>query len=750
MSVPFSAKSAQPQNESKPGEILRLANGVVLELVHEKGSFYGVGRVEWGEILLRSSQECLVPQMASPEGLEVVAYRLLHLEATPDLVRIVTRPVFRVMHRMEWMEHSMHSRINTSSWSSEGFSPDGAVLEWLIRPVSEVLDGVPYEGFASKYSYHVPGVAIYQLQEKGSWELGGHAIGNTFIMRGGFDQPVAKMQKGKGYQTGWTLPGIANPNVFQHLPLYAQLQGFTFQHDGRHALITRHNRPSHVRSLFAKETDGDLLLHFNQYCFDLTDRVETPERLVLVAPLPGKKPHQIFNHFLGVRDKIQTDMREHYGLRHDPARPSAHVETWEIAKMENLPDIFRQLDRWGIRRSFLMPLWRSNTTEIIPRFISDRDKFGELGNMCCPLELEIAECYGGWEGLKQALAPARSSGLEVYLWYGSHFSSFSPLAGQIPDLFARDQTGQNQRNNYGHVLFAVNQNSTAYRDYLFDRFRRARDCGIKGVFRDSHFNMAADTFNYLQTPYEVAVRQTVTADQVGFLKGHETISKPMIRSMHDAEVGIQRVFQQELGLLYYVESAGLLGTPMCGTDYDMVRHYEWIFSDMETELNPVKVSAHGDSNYGAYFRGLSVRLFYKPSVEINQWPSSEAVSAWWDRITMPSLLKSYAVVEPMMQSMRLLPDGNGVIWTSEKGSVLFIYKTCNFEVSKDYQLRQVKEGGVLDLHRHAGKNLQAFSIYTLALEHSADSGLEPFPQDFSDETCLALSAGESSRQPLQT
>jgi len=84
MSVPFSAKSDQPQNESKPGEILRLANGVVLELVHEKGSFYGVGRVEWGEILLRSSQECLVPQMASPEGLEVVSYRLLHLEATPD------------------------------------------------------------------------------------------------------------------------------------------------------------------------------------------------------------------------------------------------------------------------------------------------------------------------------------------------------------------------------------------------------------------------------------------------------------------------------------------------------------------------------------------------------------------------------------------------------------------------------------------------------------------------------------------
>ena len=700
-----------------PGEKrheIRLANGLTFVARAEGGCFLGLSEVSRHGVRWRSARECVFPQIATPDGLEIVSYHLERMEVTPDLVRIVTRPVFRVMHRMEWMEHSMHCRINTGSWTEPGYPPVEGTLEWVIRPASEMLDGVAYEGFASHYRYDVPGHPIYQIEEKATWEINGQAEGNTFIMRGGFDQPVARLEKGKAYQTGWALPGAANPHVFQHLPLYAQLQGFTFQHDGRQALVTKHGRPSHVRSLFCKAANDDLFLHFNQYCFDLTDSVETPERIVLSAPLPGGRGHEILNHFLGVRDQIHAEIRAHYGVRHDKARPSAHVETWKIARMENLPRIFEQLHEWGIRRTFLMPLWRSNETDILPRFSHDREKFGSMGNMCCPLELEIADCYGGWEGLKQALAPARESGLEVYLWFGSHFSSFSPLAQKIPDLFARDQTGQNHRNNYGHVLFAVNQNSRAYREYLFDRFRLAVDCGIKGVFRDSHFNMAADTLNFLQSPYSSKAARTVTADKVGFLDGGSETNKPSISSMHEAEVGIQRVFQQELGLLYYVESGGLLGTPMCGTDYELVRHHEWLFSDMETEMNIQKVKAAGDTAFEAYFRALSVRLFYKPAIEINEWPGADSVSAWWEPNTMAPLLKAYSAVEALMESMRLLADENGVIWSSPQGSVVFSYKTFAFSVPMDSDLQEALPGGLRGDRLQGNSWLEPFRIYTLS------------------------------------
>jgi len=697
----------------EPNQEIRLANGLTFVAREEKGCFLGLSEVSRDGVRWRSARECIFPQIATPDGLEVVSYRLERMEVTPELVRIVTRPVFRVMHRMEWMEHSMHCRINTGSWTQPGYPPVEGTLEWVIRPASEILDGVAYEGFASRYRYDVPGHPIYQIEEKATWEINGQAEGNTFIMRGGFDQPVARLEKGKSYQTGWTLPGAANPHVFQHLPLYAQLQGFTFQHDGLQALITKHERPSHVRSLFYKAPNDDLFLHFNQYCFDLTDCVQTPERIVLSAPLPGGKRHEILNHFLGVRDQLHAEIRAHYGVRHDKARPSAHVETWKIACMENLPGIFEQLHEWGIRRTFLMPLWRSNETEIIPRFSHDREKFGSMGNMCCPLELEIADCYGGWEGLKQALAPARESGLEVYLWYGSHFSSFSPLAKKIPDLFARDQTGQNHRNNYGHVLFAVNQNSKAYQEYLFEHFRKAGDCGIKGIFRDSHFNMAADTLNFLHSPYDGAGARTVTVDKVGFFDPDSQINKPAITSMHDAEVEIQKVFQREIGLVYYVESSGLLGTPMCGTDYDVVRQNEWIFSDMETELNLQKVQAAGETAYEAYFRGLSVRLFYKLAVEINEWPSASSLSVWWDSTKMASLLNAYSVVEPLMESMRLLPDEKGVIWSSALGEVIFTYKTFLFSIPEGSDLQEIRMGGLRADRAQGSPVLEQHRIYAL-------------------------------------
>ena len=712
----MNAASLDLNGISSPSETsreIRLTNGLTFVAREVGGCFLGLSEVSRDGVRLRSARECIFPQIATPDGLEIVSYHLERIEETPELIRIVTRPVFRVMHRMEWMEHSMHCRINTGSWTEPGYPPVEGTVEWLIRPASEILDGVTYEGFASRYRYNVPGHPIYQIEEKATWEINGEAEGNTFIMRGGFGHPVARLEKGKGYQTGWTLQGAANPHVFQHLPLYAQLQGFTFQHDGCQALVTRHGRPSHVRSLFCKAANDDLFLHFNQYCFDLTDCVETPERIVLSAPLPGGRRHEIFNHFLGVRDQIHAEIRGHYGVRHDKARPSAHVETWKIARMENLPGIFEQLHAWGIRRTFLMPLWRSNETDIIPRFSDDLEKFGLMGNMCCPLELEIADCYGGWDGLRKALAPARESGLEVYLWYGSHFSSFSPLSKKIPDLFARDQTGQNQRNNYGHVLFAVNQNSRAYQEYLFDRFRMAGDCGIKGVFRDSHFNMAADTLNFLQSPYSSKAARTVTADKVGFLDGDAETHKPSITSMHDAEVGIQRVFQNELEMVYYVESAGLLGTPMCGTDYDAVRQNEWIFSDMESELNLQKVQAAGETGYEAYFRGLSVRLFYKLAVEINEWPSALSLSVWWDSTKMAPLLKSYAVVEPLMETMRLLPDEKGVIWSSARGSVVFTYKDFLFSIPEGSDLQEIRMGGLRADRVQGSPLLERQGIYAL-------------------------------------
>ncbi len=567
-------------------------------------------------------------------------------EITGGAVMVHTAPIFRIAPKMAWADSALHPRVSTASWG-EPAGGEAFRLDWVFRPAQQIIDGILYEGFAYGFRYEAPGFRIFQIEDRATWELGGHADGNTFLMRNFFGPPVQRLTRETAYDSGWTVPGIPNPTLFQHLPFHAQLQGFTFQYDDAHMLLTVHERPSHVRSLFHKAAGDRTLLHFHQFCFDLSDTVSTTERQILAAPRPGTGDTAVRNHFLALRQDVQARLRAHAGiLRFDIPRPSAHVETWEIARMQNLPAIWKKLHEWRIHRSYLMPFWRSNETDIAPRFHDDRNQYNFIGNMCCPIELEIADCYGGWEGLKQAMQKALDLEIDVYMWFGSHFSSFSPLEKMIPGLFARDMAGQCDRNQYGHVLFAVNQRNKAYQEYLFERFRQLKACGISGVYRDSHFNMACDTLHYQH-------------DEKG----------SWVYSMHDSELAIQRRFQEELGMLYYVDAGGIFGTPKAGTAYDFIHGQEFIYQDVETaDLDAAQLREHGVDALTAYHRGLSCRLFYQVGVEVNRFPAADACSDWWNPARFVPLLEGYARVEPYMGAMRLLEDGAGTVWRDTLGN----------------------------------------------------------------------------------
>jgi len=673
--------------ENKETREINLKNGITIRLSVEGKRLRGIGEVLYQGKPLRCAEECIVPEIGTLDGLEVDHYEWLGIEQQEDRVILMTRPYFRVAHRMEWMEQAAHHRINTSSWSTGPFTDDAYRLLWILQPAAREIDGVEYAGFSYGFHYSCPGKEIYQIEDKATWELGGTAAGNTFIMRGGFDLPIAELKEDSTYFSGWDLPGIANPHIFQHLPLYSQMQGFTFQYDGEQILLTVHDRPSHVRSLYLKQRGDRKLLHFNQFCFDSADAVTTPARQILVASRKTAGHTATMNHFLRVRERLQAEIRNHYGLKLDKTKPTAHVETWEIARTEQFAPIFRQLKDWGFDRAFIMPLWRSNETDVNPRLREDRERFGITGNMCCPLELEIADCYGGWDGFKDILSTPVELGMETFTWFGSHFSSWSALQKRIPDLFAKDFNGQNNRNNYGHGLIAANQNSEGYQRYLLDAFRRAKACGLSGIFRDSHFNMATDTINYLQIPYE-AEGGGATIDQVGHIEARSVEEHPAAYSMHDTEARIQRQFQQELGMLYFVESAGILGTPMCGTDYDLTRGCEYLFSDVVTGMNVERVLAYGDDPETVYFRGLSVRMFYHLNVEVNRYPGEGSLDAWWNPQTMPALHRGYRVVEPYLEQMHVLDDDRGILWTSGPFQVVMAYKDFDYPLEKPMLVKE--------------------------------------------------------------
>jgi len=633
--------------------VIELKNGMRICFVTEPGRV-GIGEVYLGDKLLRSGDELIQAEFATMEGMELDRLEFISSEEINGEFIIKTAPYFRVAHRMEWAEHASHLRVSSESWSKGAVLPEGAVFEWRIKEASDVLYGVEYQGFSYGFFYNVPGYPIYQIQDKATWELDGDASGHTFIMRGAWVRPIIKLEKGTGFNTYREYGGIANPYIFQHSPLYSQLQGFTFQYKDKGVLITSHETPSHVRSYFERRPDSPLLLHFNQFCFDMTESHTTPARKVLFASLPGgENETTMINHFLRVRDTLQPRIREYYGLKNDIIRPTGKVETWSIAKTENFGPAFELLNKWGFKRCFLMPLWRSNETDIVPRFVEDRERFGILGNMCCPLELEIADCYGGWEGLKKMVAKAVEHDIKTYMWFGSHFSSSTHLRS---DFFAHDVNGQNNRNNYGHVLWAVDQNNPAFEEYFINAYRRLGECGVNGIFRDSHFNMASDTITYNRNPD----------------------GSSNARSMHDAEARIQSRFQNELNMLYYVESDGVMGAPCVGSEYEHVRGLEYIYSNVETGLDVEKMSEYDDDPLWVYFKSLSCRLIYQLHIEINEFPAKSAIDSWWDEETFPPYIKAFYEAEPYMEELWLLENENGVLWCSNGGRVVFAWEDFNF------------------------------------------------------------------------
>lgn len=650
---------------------INCGNGIAVDFALEGKRVLGIGAVSLRGKALRNTANFIWPEIATPYGMEIVHFELDDVRKENGAILVSTRPFYRLIHRMEWTEHAMHPLINTASWSKEPFSPEGSRFDWIVRAVNESYDGVNYPGFSYGFHYRSPEHPIYQIEDKATWELAGNIVGNGFIMRGG-NQPHTVFKDETVMYSGWYFPGIANPHVFQHKPLYTQMQGFTFQYDPEHVLVTVHERPSHVRALYQREANQPALLHFNQFCFDLTTEVTTPSRKILVGTRPVSGTTALVNHYLRVRDQLQEQHRKHYGLKHDKTRPGAHVETWAIVNMASFMPVFEQLKKWGINRTFVMPLWRSTETDINPRFKQDRQRFGVFGNMCCPLELEIPECYGGWDGFREVMQQARALNLETFMWYATHYSSMTPLLQRFPDLFCRDVNGQFNRNNYGHVLMAVNQRSPQYQEYLIEHLKKAKECGLGGVFHDSHFNLATDTINFLHIDYYKEGR--VPPDQAGFRKPYDLRTTDHIVSMHDTALDLQRRLQNEVGLFYYVESEGALGTSMTGPDYEFIRGNEYIYSNMDADLDLAAARRLGDDPTMSYFRALSARLIYAIQINPDTFPAPESISPWWNPETMPPLTRAFAQVEEYMDELTVLEEDRGLVWKSPQAEVLFAYK----------------------------------------------------------------------------
>ncbi|HEY5813724.1 MAG TPA: hypothetical protein VIT23_13845, partial [Terrimicrobiaceae bacterium] len=241
--------------ESLPSS-LTLDNGPAIELLGRGNDFLGFGAISQDGLALRSAQRPMFVEIRNPYGVELLNFRVKSCEVTQGSVSVSFSMDQRAGGLMEWMVHEIRPRYNTADWTCDPKLAEGTLLQLELMPVKRVIGDRDYSGFSYRYHYRSAAIPIYKILDRGSWEIGGSAIGNEFWMRNCFAPPIVHIESPEQfYSTEWYIPDCQNPSAFQFMPLQTEFQGFSFTASKQGILVTWAREVAHIRSLFEKPRD---------------------------------------------------------------------------------------------------------------------------------------------------------------------------------------------------------------------------------------------------------------------------------------------------------------------------------------------------------------------------------------------------------------------------------------------------------------------------------------------------------------
>ena len=68
------------------------------------------------------------------------------------------------------------------------------IVELELRPSGRTIGGRNYSRFSYRYHYRSAAIPIYKILDRGSWEVGGSALGNEFWMRNCFVPSITRIE----------------------------------------------------------------------------------------------------------------------------------------------------------------------------------------------------------------------------------------------------------------------------------------------------------------------------------------------------------------------------------------------------------------------------------------------------------------------------------------------------------------------------------------------------------------------------
>jgi hypothetical protein len=704
---------------------LNFGGDLLIELLGEGSSFFGLGAISHRGVTLRSGRRPMFVEIRNPSAVRLMNYRVTHYEDSSE--RILMRFSMDAYEGglMEWMVHEVRPRYNTADWTRLPEPAKDTILELELRPVQRAIGPFAYSGFCYRYHYRSSSIPIYKILDRGSWEIGGRALGNEFWMRNCFVPSIVRIESAEQfYSTEWYIPDCSNPSAFQFLPLQTELQGFSFTASAEGILVTWASEVAHIRSLFEKPREEDLLVHFHEHCGDLGYEFSTAPIEVLWSPGPRSRV-DLANQYENVRELVHGTLHEQLGMRRERVTTFGHIEEWTPADLER----YRRLGLPKLLKTGAKTICLAN------HFENNMNTWG-VSNFCVTVDHKVAESVGE-DRLRAFCDDARAGGATVQMWANTAVSTlnllldrrvgngdrirFLPREGSIMEAldrntsFVRNASNAIEADHYTPEFAVLNLRDPAVRGYWLRRWQAAHDeVGLGAIFLDSSFNLSSDKFHYIQNTQ--ADQFSATPDQVHLLGYDRPATEPPAAILSQYRAHLELVAEmQRIGYIYGNEDLGVFGIHRHGPSVVARLESLFLWSDCVVPFDIPAIRRSGHHPDDVYFRGLAYRMMWTLHWDISRDTLSfryGGISCEEDRPCAHhiALLRAYNEVEASMVERMILPEEAGVLYRSPSRQVLWAFEDLSLPIEESQSIRDVLSGTIVHHQPFLAKKNRVYLI----------------------------------------
>ena len=613
-------------------------NGVSVEIRMPGSTFGGIGRVKWGRRVLRSPELPILPLIVSADGYEVRRLELDDIRQSDDELVMAFRPYVQLQGRMERQGERGEERWNVAPWTQEPLRDRGGRLWLCLREVNQIIGDIELSGFSYSYKFRSRKYQPSRIHDRATWELKGHATGNSFYMRGHNGPPRWTIRsKSDAFSTARP-PDDQQPGQF--LPFFTELQGFTYQFDRQCLLVTAFERPFHCLSLFQKNAGANCIIHWHQLCGapDGAGCLEFPALEVMCAHLESTSEAERINQYETVRTGLHDRYNVAAGLRADRAMCVGRLISGPSARQSDLRRAVDTLAAAGCAEVLL--------ADPVEEQIMTPAETGAGGGEGSTGEKSL-------EKMTRIAALAHERGLQVGVFLNPamlQFDSPGEVAGEsAPQEAPRAQRGSSGGKQHRRLL------------------RLARSLKKQ---------LPLDAF------YLNGARGGSSQGACSTAPGGASVASV------EARLALHRALQQS-GFRCGGDRGGAFGVSAASVPYSLLRNNELLYRDTVMPFPHDEVVAAEDDPHEAYFRGYAGRLCYGVSFG-GVGESRGGLDGWWDA-EYAAVNKAYCAVREHMSEARMLAQEQGILWNHPGGDVrvLWAYKGFAWRVGRDARVYDV-------------------------------------------------------------